>query len=92
MNFSTICLFCIEQEDEEANTGSHLKLIVDAFIQQLPNCVNRDLIDKVMTDKQESRSLALQKENDSSVQVLQICSHVTTALICITAQLWQLFS
>lgn len=36
-----------EQEDEEANTGSHLKLIVDAFIQQLPNCVNRDLIDKV---------------------------------------------
>lgn len=41
--------FCVwvEQEDEEANTGSHLKLIVDAFIQQLPNCVNRDLIDKV---------------------------------------------
>lgn len=37
----------VEQEDEEANTGSHLKLIVDAFIQQLPNCVNRDLIDKV---------------------------------------------
>lgn len=36
-----------EQEDEEASTGSHLKLIVDAFIQQLPNCVNRDLIDKV---------------------------------------------
>uniref|UniRef100_A0A665UN37 MIF4G domain-containing protein n=1 Tax=Echeneis naucrates TaxID=173247 RepID=A0A665UN37_ECHNA len=26
-----------EQEDEEASTGSHLKLIVDAFIQQLPN-------------------------------------------------------
>lgn len=43
------CIFfaCAEQEDEEANTGSHLKLIVDAFIQQLPNCVNRDLIDKV---------------------------------------------
>lgn len=39
----------VEQEDEEANTGSHLKLIVDAFIQQLPNCVNRDLIDKVRT-------------------------------------------
>ena len=38
---------CAEQEDEEASTGSHLKLIVDAFIQQLPNCVNRDLIDKV---------------------------------------------
>lgn len=38
-----------EQEDEEASTGSHLKLIVDAFIQQLPNCVNRDLIDKVNT-------------------------------------------
>ncbi|ELW64977.1 Regulator of nonsense transcripts 2 [Tupaia chinensis] len=35
-----------EQEDEEASTGSHLKLIVDAFLQQLPNCVNRDLIDK----------------------------------------------
>ncbi|XP_043086605.1 regulator of nonsense transcripts 2-like, partial [Puntigrus tetrazona] len=35
-----------EQEDEEASTGSHLKLIVDAFIQQLPNCINRDLIDK----------------------------------------------
>uniref|UniRef100_A0A8C4NKB8 Regulator of nonsense transcripts 2 n=1 Tax=Dicentrarchus labrax TaxID=13489 RepID=A0A8C4NKB8_DICLA len=36
--------------DEEANTGSHLKLIVDAFIQQLPNCVNRDLIDKAAMD------------------------------------------
>ncbi|XP_051911526.1 regulator of nonsense transcripts 2 [Hippocampus zosterae] len=39
-----------EQEDEETNTGSHLKLIVDAFIQQLPNCVNRDLIDKAAMD------------------------------------------
>uniref|UniRef100_A0AAX7UEH2 Regulator of nonsense transcripts 2 n=1 Tax=Astatotilapia calliptera TaxID=8154 RepID=A0AAX7UEH2_ASTCA len=39
-----------KQEDEEANTGSHLKLIVDAFIQQLPNCVNRDLIDKAAMD------------------------------------------
>ncbi|XP_061662075.1 regulator of nonsense transcripts 2 isoform X2 [Syngnathoides biaculeatus] len=39
-----------EQEDEEANTGSHLKLIVDAFIQQLPNCVNRDFIDKAAMD------------------------------------------
>ncbi|KAJ8261775.1 hypothetical protein GJAV_G00158270 [Gymnothorax javanicus] len=40
----------LEQEDEEASTGSHLKLIVDAFIQQLPNCVNRDLIDKAAMD------------------------------------------
>ncbi|TRZ02758.1 hypothetical protein DNTS_029156 [Danionella cerebrum] len=39
-----------EQEDEEASTGSHLKLIVDAFIQQLPNCINRDLIDKASMD------------------------------------------
>ncbi|XP_078530285.1 regulator of nonsense transcripts 2 isoform X4 [Lissotriton helveticus] len=39
-----------EQEDEEASTGSHLKLIVDSFIQQLPNCVNRDLIDKAAMD------------------------------------------
>ncbi|XP_075455597.1 regulator of nonsense transcripts 2 isoform X2 [Ascaphus truei] len=39
-----------EQEDEEASTGSHLKLIVDAFIQQLPNCVNRDVIDKAAMD------------------------------------------
>lgn len=39
----------LEQEDEEASTGSHLKLIVDAFLQQLPNCVNRDLIDKVQS-------------------------------------------
>ncbi|XP_028304226.1 regulator of nonsense transcripts 2 isoform X2 [Gouania willdenowi] len=39
-----------EQEDEETSTGSHLKLIVDAFIQQLPNCVNRDLIDKAAMD------------------------------------------
>ncbi|XP_041934443.1 regulator of nonsense transcripts 2 isoform X4 [Alosa sapidissima] len=39
-----------EQEDEEASTGSHLKLIVDAFIQQMPNCVNRDLIDKAAMD------------------------------------------
>lgn len=49
----TLCkmklVFGKEQEDEEASTGSHLKLIVDAFIQQLPNCVNRDLIDKVNT-------------------------------------------
>lgn len=43
---------CLEQEDEEANTGSHMKLIVDAFIQQLPNCVNRDLIDKVRIESQ----------------------------------------
>ncbi|XP_060634249.1 regulator of nonsense transcripts 2 isoform X3 [Anolis sagrei] len=40
----------IEQEDEETSTGSHLKLIVDAFLQQLPNCVNRDLIDKAAMD------------------------------------------
>uniref|UniRef100_A0A8C3LQG6 UPF2 regulator of nonsense mediated mRNA decay n=1 Tax=Chrysolophus pictus TaxID=9089 RepID=A0A8C3LQG6_CHRPC len=40
----------LEQEDEEASTGSHLKLIVDAFLQQLPNCVNRDLIDKAAMD------------------------------------------
>ncbi|XP_036376152.1 regulator of nonsense transcripts 2-like isoform X1 [Megalops cyprinoides] len=39
-----------EQDDEEASTGSHLKLIVDAFIQQLPNCVNRELIDKAAMD------------------------------------------
>ncbi|XP_053109400.1 regulator of nonsense transcripts 2 isoform X2 [Hemicordylus capensis] len=39
-----------KQEDEEASTGSHLKLIVDAFLQQLPNCVNRDLIDKAAMD------------------------------------------
>uniref|UniRef100_A0A8B9K026 Regulator of nonsense transcripts 2 n=1 Tax=Astyanax mexicanus TaxID=7994 RepID=A0A8B9K026_ASTMX len=39
-----------KQEDEDASTGSHLKLIVDAFIQQLPNCVNRDLIDKAAMD------------------------------------------
>ncbi|XP_043944246.1 regulator of nonsense transcripts 2 isoform X2 [Protopterus annectens] len=39
-----------EKEDEEASTGSHLKLIVDAFLQQLPNCVNRDLIDKAAMD------------------------------------------
>uniref|UniRef100_A0A8C5W7F3 Regulator of nonsense transcripts 2 n=1 Tax=Leptobrachium leishanense TaxID=445787 RepID=A0A8C5W7F3_9ANUR len=39
-----------DQDDEEASTGSHLKLIVDAFIQQLPNCVNRDLIDKAAMD------------------------------------------
>ncbi|XP_013930028.1 PREDICTED: regulator of nonsense transcripts 2 [Thamnophis sirtalis] len=39
-----------KQEDEETSTGSHLKLIVDAFLQQLPNCVNRDLIDKAAMD------------------------------------------
>ncbi|XP_023617723.1 regulator of nonsense transcripts 2 isoform X6 [Myotis yumanensis] len=39
-----------EQEDEETSTGSHLKLIVDAFLQQLPNCVNRELIDKAAMD------------------------------------------
>uniref|UniRef100_A0AAY4E8K6 Regulator of nonsense transcripts 2 n=1 Tax=Denticeps clupeoides TaxID=299321 RepID=A0AAY4E8K6_9TELE len=47
--YLNVCL-CSEQEDEEASTGSHLKLIVDAFIQQLPNCVNRDLIDKAAMD------------------------------------------
>ncbi|KAL8219086.1 UNVERIFIED_CONTAM: Regulator of nonsense transcripts upf2 [Gekko kuhli] len=44
------CMSYLEQEDEEASTGSHLKLIVDAFLQQLPNCVNRDLIDKAAMD------------------------------------------
>lgn len=39
-----------EQDEEETSTGSHLKLIVDAFLQQLPNCVNRDLIDKAAMD------------------------------------------
>uniref|UniRef100_D3ZT03 UPF2, regulator of nonsense mediated mRNA decay n=1 Tax=Rattus norvegicus TaxID=10116 RepID=D3ZT03_RAT len=54
--FINFCLTCpkpdftLEQEDEEASTGSHLKLIVDAFLQQLPNCVNRDLIDKAAMD------------------------------------------
>lgn len=56
----------VEQEDEEANTGSHLKLIVDAFIQQLPNCVNRDLIDKVRTARKsllcESSSHKIQRK------------------------------
>lgn len=51
LNHLYLCT-CIEQEDEEANTGSHMKLIVDAFIQQLPNCVNRDLIDKVRIESQ----------------------------------------
>lgn len=50
---------CEEQEDEEASTGSHLKLIVDAFIQQLPNCVNRDLIDKA---RREHTPSAYQKD------------------------------
>ncbi|XP_072915957.1 regulator of nonsense transcripts 2-like [Hemitrygon akajei] len=36
-----------EQDEMEASTGSHLKLIVDVFLQQFPNCVNRDLIGKV---------------------------------------------
>uniref|UniRef100_A0A667YRS6 Regulator of nonsense transcripts 2 n=1 Tax=Myripristis murdjan TaxID=586833 RepID=A0A667YRS6_9TELE len=39
-----------KKKKREASTGSHLKLIVDAFIQQLPNCVNRDLIDKAAMD------------------------------------------
>uniref|UniRef100_A0A8C2IV80 UPF2 regulator of nonsense mediated mRNA decay n=1 Tax=Cyprinus carpio TaxID=7962 RepID=A0A8C2IV80_CYPCA len=46
-----------EQEDEEASTGSHLKLIVDAFIQQLPNCINRDLIDKKTTNKNDEQMM-----------------------------------
>uniref|UniRef100_UPI00358E2643 regulator of nonsense transcripts 2 isoform X2 n=1 Tax=Myxine glutinosa TaxID=7769 RepID=UPI00358E2643 len=39
-----------ETEDEEASMASHMKMIVDAFLQQLMNCVNRDLIDKAATD------------------------------------------
>lgn len=54
----------VEQEDEEANTGSHLKLIVDAFIQQLPNCVNRDLIDKVRA----ARKSLLQESPNHKIQ------------------------
>lgn len=51
--------FLLEQEDEEASTGSHLKLIVDAFLQQLPNCVNRDLIDKVQSYFSTHESIVL---------------------------------
>lgn len=58
-----VCLF-VEQEDEEANTGSHLKLIVDAFIQQLPNCVNRDLIDKVRTGSDSQPGKKQEKEKE----------------------------
>lgn len=39
-----------EPEDEEASVASHLRMIVEAFLQQLLNCVNRDLIDKAATD------------------------------------------
>uniref|UniRef100_A0A3P8UQI6 Regulator of nonsense transcripts 2 n=1 Tax=Cynoglossus semilaevis TaxID=244447 RepID=A0A3P8UQI6_CYNSE len=46
----TLTVLLVLQEEEETNTTSHLKLIVDAFIQQLPNCVNRDLIDKAAMD------------------------------------------
>ena len=33
--------------DEEVDVASSMKLILDAFLQNLPNCVNRELIDKV---------------------------------------------
>lgn len=35
-----------EGEEDESDTGSLMKMQFDAYIQSLPNCVNRDLIDK----------------------------------------------
>ncbi|CAG2194360.1 G22P1 [Mytilus edulis] len=36
-----------EGEEEDTDTGSLMKMQFDAYVQSLPNCVNRELIDKV---------------------------------------------
>ena len=38
-----------DEEEEEGPTSSHvsMKVMLDAFLQKLPECVNRDFIDKV---------------------------------------------
>ena len=33
--------------EEEGDVGSSMKVILDAYLSKLPNCVNRELIDKV---------------------------------------------
>ena len=33
--------------DEEGDVGSSMKVILEAYLAKLPNCVNRELIDKV---------------------------------------------
>ena len=35
--------------EEEGDVGSSMKVILDAYLSKLPNCVNRELIDKVRT-------------------------------------------
>lgn len=42
----SISPFCCSIE-EDADTGSLMKMQYEAYIQTLPNCVNKDLIDKV---------------------------------------------
>ena len=36
--------------DDTDDTNQCLKMILDAFLQRLPTCVNRELIDKVKSD------------------------------------------
>lgn len=40
----------LEGEDEEVDIASSMKLVLEAFLNSLPNCVNRDLIDRAATD------------------------------------------
>lgn len=34
--------------DDDGDVGGSMKVLLEAFVTQLPNCVNRELIDKVM--------------------------------------------
>lgn len=42
-----INLLCLKIFSEEDDTGNLMKTQFEAYILSLPNCVNRDLIDKV---------------------------------------------
>jgi len=36
--------------DEDSDIGASMKAMVETYLNNLPNCVNRELIDKVSTD------------------------------------------
>ncbi|XP_078309820.1 regulator of nonsense transcripts 2-like isoform X4 [Crassostrea virginica] len=41
---------CLKPKKEDADTGSLMKMQYEAYIQTLPNCVNKDLIDKAAVE------------------------------------------
>lgn len=49
----------VVKPDEDSDIGASMKAMVEAYLNTLPNCVNRELIDKVSTDLYQHNSLHL---------------------------------